>query len=353
MKKSLIALAIAAAAPAAFAATSNIDVSGKIQAAVVNVGGSGVTATEKTVGFNNENSTITISGKEDLGGGMAVGFSLTNGLDMGSQAANFGAQNQILTLSSSAGTLLAGKFVNPMQVMARGVDLFADQVAGDARHLTYHGLSDARANNVVGYISPKFSGVTAVVAWAGTPAQAAPGAGGQTNTDAANNNDLTMWKLTYSNGPLSLGVAGHNRRIGVDEKVTRAIGSYTMGDVRVVGLYQQNDDIGGVAGSDGKTWGLGASYAMGPITLKTQYYKHDDDAAQADSNLLAIGADYSLSKRTTVQVAYGKVTNDANVARGSNNTGATFTQALAGADALTTVNGSDPTRLSIGLKHTF
>lgn len=355
MKKTLIALAISGvfAAPA-MAATGNIDISGKIQASGVNVSGSGVTANEKAFGLNNENSVITVSGKEDLGGGMAVGFSLTNGLDMGSSQTNFAAQNQVLTLSTNVGTVLAGKFDNPMKVMARSYDLFADQVAGDARHITYAGLADARANNVMAYLSPSFSGVQFVLAYANNPAQAAPGAGGQTQTDGDGDNDLTMWKVTYSNGPLSLGVAGHNRdTVGINEKIWRAVAGYKIGDTRIVGLYQNNKDIGGVAAADGKVWGLGAAHALGPITLKAQYYMNDDKRATMDSKMMAVGVDYSLSKRSTVMLAYGKVKNDAGASLGGNNSTSNFSNPVAGADALTSVAGMDVTRLSLGVKHTF
>ncbi len=351
MKKSLIALAIAAAAPAAFA---DVAMSGKIGASVASVSGTSVTENQKTTGYNNENSVITLSGKEDLGGGMAISYSLTNGLDMGSSATNFAAQNQIIKLDTSVGSVLAGKFDNPMKVMARGYDLFADQVAGDARHITYSGLADARANNVLAYISPSFNGLQVVVAGSNDPAQAAPGTGGQTETDVDGDNDLTMWKLTYSNGPLSAGVAGHTRdTTGDNEKIVRGVAGYKMGDTRLVALYQTNKNIGGTAAADGKAWGLGVAHAMGPITLKAQYYKNNDDRADMDSTLTAVGVDYSLSKRTTVQVAYGKVKNEASVSRGTNNSTDTYSAVVAGADALTSVNGADPSRVSVGLKHTF
>ncbi len=48
-----------------------------------------------------------------------------------------------------------------------------------------------------------------------------------------------------------------------------------------------------------------------------------------------------------------EVKNQASVSRGTNNSTDTFTAPVAGADALTTVNGADPSRVSVGLKHTF
>jgi predicted porin len=86
---------------------------------------------------------------------------------------------------------------------------------------------------------------------------------------------------------------------------------------------------------------------MGPITLKTQYYSlSNKTAANEDSKMWALGADYALSKRTTAQVAYSKVTNEANASYGG-------VAVVAGSDALTIAGGADPHRFSLGLKHTF
>ena len=86
---------------------------------------------------------------------------------------------------------------------------------------------------------------------------------------------------------------------------------------------------------------------MGATTLKGQYYKLSDDVADSGAKMVAVGADYAMSKRTTLQLAYSKVSNDTNAGYGVN-------AAVAGSDALSlSANGQDPSRLSLGMKHTF
>ena len=134
-----------------------------------------------------------------------------------------------------------------------------------------------------------------------------------------------------------------------DEKAWRLTGGYTAGAVKVVGSYKKVSDQLGTLGADFKVWGLGAAYMTGATTVKGQYYKLSNDTAgttNANANMLALGVDYAMSKRTTLQLAYSKVNNDSGENYGGN-TG------VAGADNLAVANGSDPTRLSLGMKHTF
>lgn len=342
MKKSLIALAVLAASPVAFAATSNVDISGKIAMDVQSVSGiADKDSGSDGKGFhaNNNNSFIAISGNEDLGGGMKAFFSLAYGLPMTSGGALSG-QNQIVGLEGGFGKVFAGAFDNPTKIAGRAVELFADQSAGDARYLTSVGVSDARANDVVAYISPSMNGAQVVLAHANQNAGGSADAG-----------RINIVKVTYANGPLSLAVA-HDKTDnaaasdGADAKTLRATASYKMGDTRLVALYQTADNTAGAAATDSKTWGVGVAHAMGPITLKAQHYDYDLKNSANDAKMTAVGADYALSKRTTLQVAYSKVTNSGTATLGGS-------AAVAGTDTLTVAAGEDPARFSIGLKHTF
>lgn len=333
MKKSLIALAVAGAfAAPAFAATSNVDISGKIAFDVTNVSSSG--AANDTMIMNDNNSSITLKGSEDLGGGLKAGFSLTYGLNVASGATMTG-QNQILTLGGGFGTVVMGTHDNLVKGIGRKVDLFADQSTGDARHLTAIGLVDARANNVLAYVSPSFAGVTI----------AAGRAMDESKADGAA--DIDMLTANYENGPIYAALGYYAADYANAEKGWRLGGGYTMGDLKLVATYQKISDVGGAADSDVKTWGLGAAYAMGPMTFKGQYYSLDKNgASDNDAKMFAVGMDYALSKRTTAQVAYSKVKNDGGAAYGG-------AKVVGGSDLIGVVAGKDPSRLSVGIKHTF
>lgn len=369
MNKKLLALAVAAAlAPAAAMADSgNVVISGKIAADVTFVNGTGQTAAadNNTHQVNNNNSVLTLSGNEDLGNGNKAFFSLTYGLPMSSAGALAG-QNQIIGLEGKTwGKVFAGAFDNPLKVMGRATDLFADQSTGDARTLTNIGLVEARANDVVAYVSPSFNGFQAVLAHSNNPAattEAKDGLGGEAGKTTA----MNIIKLTYANGPLSLALGRHTvdtegaaAASGKgDETATRITGSYVAGDFKVVGSWQDVNNVPNTytaattTYTDFKVWGLGAAYKMGATTLKGQYYKLTNDGtndvanATHGANMLALGADYAMSKRTTLQLAYSKVNNDASATYGGNS-------GVWGADNLTIAGGSDPRRLSLGMKHTF
>lgn len=347
MKKSLIALAVAGAfAVPAMAATSNIDISGKIAADVTFVGGVGGAGANNTRQVNNNNSVITVAGNEDLGGGLKAFFSVSYGLPLANAGALAG-QNQIAGLEGGFGKVFVGAFDNPLKVMGRATDLFADQSTGDARTLTGVGAVEARANDVIAYISPSFSGFQVVLANTNNPLGAVAVKGG-------NNTEMTIIKLAYNNGPLSLAYGRHSIDLANDETAHRLTGSYSFGDLKVVGSWQKMNNAnaavaatGLAAGDDVKTWGLGAAYKMGPITLKTQYYSlSNKTAVNEDAKMWAVGADYALSKRTTAQFAYSKVTNEAAASYGG-------VAVVAGSDALGIAAGADPRRFSLGLKHTF
>lgn len=341
MMKKILAVAVASAfAAPAFAATANVDISGKMSWDVTKMSGTGTPA-ENTYHLMSNNSRFTFRGSEDLGNGMKAGFSLTYGLG-GTGAASappssggaFAGQEQYVFLSTGFGEVRAGVHDPLIKPIGRSVDLFADQNTGDARHLTAQGSIDGRFNNVVAYISPNFSGF-----------QVALGKG-MDESSVGNSGSVDMITGTYRNGGLYVGLGYDKRDLVDDQKTWRVGASYTMGDLRFTGLYQKNDNVGGAAAADMKVWGLGAGYKMGAITLKGQYYTLSDDRADRDTKTYALGADYAFSKRTVAQLAYQKFKNDSLVARGG-------AAPVAGGDVITIANGADPSRIALGLVHNF
>jgi predicted porin len=340
MKKILAAAIVSAFAAPAFAATANVDISGKMAWDVTKMSGTGTPA-ENTYHLISNNSRISFKGTEDLGNGMKAGFALTYGLGgtgtaaaVPSSGSSIGGQEQFVFLSGNFGEFRAGVHDPLIKAIGRAVDLFADQNTGDARHLTAQGSIDSRADNVIAYISPKFSGFQLAVAHA------------LDETTAANGGDVDMINATYSNGPLYLGLGYDVRDLANDQKSMRLGAAYTMGDLRVTGLYTSHDNVGGTATADMKVWGLGAGYKMGAITLKGQYYTLSDDRANVDTKTYAIGADYAFSKRTIAQLSYQKFKNDTGTNRGG-------AAPVAHGDTIAITNGSDPSRLALGIVHNF
>lgn len=369
MMKKVLAVAIASAfAAPAFAATANVDISGKMAYEVSKISNTG--NNDATTKLSSNNSRFTFSGREDLGGGMKAGFSMTTGFGASSGAA-FAAQDTYVFIEGGWGHIRAGVHDNLVKGIGRRVDLFADQITGDARHLTQNqaflntsaatlvtsrtGASiDARANNVIAYMSPNFGGFQVAV---GT---------GLDEDKRSDRGQLTMATGTYANGPLYVGlgyykadnartpgaisningVATTTTYAGADEKAWRLGARYNMGDLAFVGMYQNVKNIAGFDGFDAKTWGVGAGYKMGAMTFKGQYYSLKAEDTALNSKMYALGVDYAFSKRTVAQLAYSKVTNKDLAALGGMN-------AVGAADTFNVVAGKDPSRISLGLVHNF
>lgn len=356
MQKKLIALALASAfAAPAFAATSNVDISGQLNLSVDYLD-SDSPANGGNVAVSSNASNIIFKGSEDLGGGLkalwqvqtyfSAGGTGNTDTSNGSNPDGVSSGNTFVGLGGGFGTVILGKNESPFKVLGRKVDFFGNQI-GDARNLTAGNGFDLRPNNQVAYTTPNMSGFSATAAYFS----------GMNNSVALDGTDAAVdgWAATgtYANGPLMLGLGyeKHNtsNTVGVasDAKSWRLAAGYTIGNVKLGGMYEKASDIAGVSSADRKVWGLGAGYNMGNITLKTQYYKADDLGSTANSgaNLWAVGADYSLSKRTKLQFAYAATDNDS---------GAAFSAFGGGhGDNPGTVAGGNPTGFSMGVVHNF
>jgi predicted porin len=362
MKKSLIALAVAGtfAAPAAFAATANVDVGGTVNFSLDYLDAD-KTGNGGNWNVSSNSSNIYFKGAEDLGGGLkgiwqiqtyfSAGGTGNADTGVGGEAVKdgVGSGNTYVGLEGGFGTVLLGKHEAPAKLIGRSVDLFGDQI-GDNRNFTAKpgGLSngfDLRPNNVVAYVSPNFSGLTGAIAYVTNVA----------SNSAATDTSIDAWSasLKYENGPLMVGLGYQIHKLSEsnpaleDENAWRLAASYKFGDVRIVALYQQANDLSGLSGKDVTTWGLGAGYHMGPITLKAQYYNADeiDGTTNTGAHMWALGVDYQLSKRTKVQFAYATTDNDSSASYSAFGGGH--------GDNPGTVNGGNPSGFSVGVRHSF
>jgi len=312
MKKSLIALAIAAAAPAAFAATSNVDVYGVINYAIQDTD---VAGTDMSVVSNY--SRIGFKGSEDLGGGLKALWQIETQLDQSSGATStasgqsWATRNTFIGLSGGFGTAVMGRHDTPYKMATGSLDIFGDTIA-DYNSGRLDGVSlvnnthDARASQAVAYISPNFSGFTAAAAVQMTNGET--GAGYVATNEEI---DATSFSLTYANGPLFASLAYQDAKNASSSatagtarnKGTKVGLGYTMGDIKVGAVYEETDAAGST--SDTKAWLVNGVYTMGPIAMKAQYGENDAGSAAADQKAWALGADYNLSKRTAAYLVYG------------------------------------------------
>lgn len=338
MKKTLVALAVLSTmslAGSAFAATSNLDISGTLAVGIENMRSNDSISDATHV--QNYNSRITLAGQENLDADTSVIFSLTYGLPVSDNSgATLLGQNQYLGLRTAYGTVMAGTLDNPVKGIGQKYDLFSDYI-GDAGAITAQGFTDVRAGNVVAYVSPKVYGATATYAHASN------------DFKSPADDELHMLAVSYENGPMSIGLGYHvedSSMVGAEEKAWRLGAGYSFGDINVVASLQKVDNAGGASVADSKAWSVGANYKMGAATFKTQYTQLDDEQAGMDANQWSVGVDYSLSKRTVLMAAYSRVDNGAGSSYGTSGS-------VEGTDISMVAAGANPASFGIGVKHSF
>jgi len=328
MKKSLIALAVAGAfaAPAAFAATANVDVYGRLNMFIEDSNGTNITPQ-----VSDRQSILGFKGTEDLGGGLKAIWQIEqtiSGNQDGVGGQTLANRNSFVGLSGGFGTFLMGRHDTPYKLATGRLDLFADTVAdynGDGGALSSAGKDgftqlvmnahDHRSNNAVAYISPNFSGSSFAGAVVMTNRDGGTLASPQVvDNDANKMFDAYSLSATYASGPLFLtaayqraedlvngGVAPNNKTVSPAWKFGAG---YTFGNARIGFVYEDVEvKTGATKHVDRSSWMLNGAYAMGPMTLKAQYGRVDV-AGNQDQSKLSLGLDYSLSKRTTAMVIY-------------------------------------------------
>ena len=350
MKKILAAAIVSAFAAPAFAATANVDVYGAMRGSVDYVDADGA-ANEDRMRVSSNNSRIGFKGAEDLGGGLSAIWQWEYAFQLDQQSATntFQANNDLQGSNSSRntfvglssktlGALTLGTQESPLKTSTGPLAVFGDTLA-DYRSV-FTKLS-TRADNSVLYTSPNMAGFVAQAMWA------AMNEGGNGAVD-----DPSFYALSgvYKNGPLYATLAYQDAEAGVqDVTAWRAGVGYTFGNTKLGLAYENNDAeaAGGTTSNDGSAWYVSVAHKMGNITLNAAYTDRDEYTSGADNGAQqwTVGAEYSLSKRTSVYALYTQVSNDTN---GTNNIGAGT-----GIATVSTVAGGDASGFSLGVNHSF
>lgn len=324
MKKSLIALAVLAAAGAA-SAQSSVQLYGIADAYFGQVKDTvkieGVKNTSQQTSVNDggvASSRFGLKGAEDLGGGLKAVFTLEQGfkLDSGEQA----TPGQAFSREASVG--VAGNFG---QVRLGKQFTAYDDVRGVANNTFDADISATKhvwapysgnANNSIKYVSPSYAGFSGAVSYAL----------GENKSPASSAGYLGALSAQYANGPLVVaygfqqekagdttvltGGVGSTLGLATGEKATYNLlsGSYNFGVAKLVGGISnvKLDQAGPDAKANEYQFGvevplaanlnLGAGYAYSKA-------KVDGDTV-GKSRGFSAALLYSLSKRTTAYAAY-------------------------------------------------
>jgi predicted porin len=390
MKKSLIALAVLAAAGAA-SAQSSVTLGGILKEGVGQTKFSGA-GTGSNVALIDGSSRLLISGTEDLGGGLAAFFQLDTRFRMddgtaGATRVNSG--NTFVGLRGGWGAFQAGQMdthyctsVNDdiagngtaiaLQASSCGLQGFVNGSGGTGRSIAV----TSRSQNSLRYVTPNLAGFTGQVSYSFNPY-------GSERTVAATTpkGSAAQLGLNYDQGPLAVRFSyyRHTATGGTvattgDNAATGTAASqraYTLGagwdfGIAKVGLtYDRSElrdltaaaspSVAGVGTAQRSVWILPVTIPLGTGQLIGMYARAGDvklgtggTAASTGAKMFSLGYNYPLSKRTSLGVSYTKLDNE---------TGAVYqlytNNSLGNSGAAAIGAGVDQSLVYLGLRHVF
>lgn len=292
MKKTILALALMAVAGVAQA---QVTVGGKVGAYYENVE-VGVRSTTRA--STEPTNNINITAQEKLGGGLTATAVMETSIGdntFGTPGTRLGDRQMTVGVSNSFASLSLGRNTHGLFNAIAGSDVFGavyGSLAGDVHNLRGLRLSDA----VFVTLNPA-KGISVGIDQTQGLAQ-----------------EVTVVSGSGKVGPVTAGLARYDAG---REESTVLTASTKVAGFNVT--YSHSDNKGAYAYKGDL---IGVSRTRGPVTLKASYGR-----TNRDTDAYAVGADYHLSKRTDIVVAYRNV--DAKV------------------------NAADTSQIGIGLVHRF
>lgn len=336
MKKKLVGIAIAAAlAPAAaMADNANITFYGRVHLSVDSM--SGVAANKNGLNVNDNSSRFGIKGSDDLGNGLKGIYQLESGASASAGSTFSGIRDSYLGLSGGFGTVLVGRLPLANQFVYDS-NLFGDQI-GDAANFTGLGLP-GRVNKAIAYAPPAMGAISALVALA-------PAASVDSTTGGTTGGNSFTLKANYADNGITANF-GYQNIVATSTTTYKPVslaGSMEMGGITVSAQFVTEST------TKNSVFNVGGKYALSDAaTVKAQFSSAAEttSGAKNGATMLAVGVDYSLSKRTGVYGVFSMVTNDTAGTRGNDNWGheQSYSSGI--------VAGEDINGFGVGLTHNF
>lgn len=353
MKKQIIAAAVATvfAAPAL---AQNVSISGNLDMGYLSMDNKTDTYSRKVAagGNNSSTSTIAITAVEDLGGGMkaTVNFgndlgtapggaatpqTLLNGNSFLGLSGGFGdikagnVNSKALDASSASqpfGTAIGSGYSGNFSRLSRGgvngefgayvataastASLSMIEGEANASGIAASGARVVRANRTLAYTSPNFAGFQ--FGYSTVTKNGNSGAGNSSTIGAeeyavsysGNGLNVVAAQYSISSGSATTGLSSNETLrhglLGANYSINNALTIYA-------GMTtSKNNSIGGAARTaDSASRNFAVKYNVDPkITLMANMLTIDDKVSNKDRSLTGLGADYSLSKRTTAYARY-------------------------------------------------
>ncbi len=307
MKKSLIALAVMAAAGAA-SAQSSVQLYGIADVWF------GSTKTETPTSSVRQtvledggvsNSRWGIKGSEDLGGGLKANFKMEQRVNLDSGAASGFNREAYVGLSGGFGEVQFGRMWTAYDDVVGAHNAVFDSDLAPANSIFYTStVYNSNPNNGVKYISPNFGGFTFGASYAM----------GEDKTATLSASSVAAFNAQYANGPVSVAVAYQTEEPqgnGASTDFTRIGGSYDFGVAKLLASYGKAEDGTGEANE----YQIGVDVPLASnIILSASYATSEEESAAGvkgdERQGFGAAVAYVLSKRTTVYAGLTQVSTD-------------------------------------------
>lgn len=300
---------------------------------------SGASIANKTE-VNDWTSRIGFKGNEDLGDGLKAIWQVENRLHMDGTGSGdgFATRDSFIGLSGNFGSVRFGRLSDYANSDMELVDpgYYSGSSVGGLASFT---RLDGRHNNAVRYDSPTWGGFSVQALWAADETRA-------TVSGDRTNGQFTNLGLSYENsgffGKYNYGHWGDADKLSTTDSWHRLEAGYNANNIYAVLGFQQiktyklaNDfysanaltayssvnatNAAAVAAASGKEstlreWAITGGYTFGALTPYLSFAKGQkvhvegaSDIANTGYKQWALGANYSLSKRTTAYASYGNV----------------------------------------------
>ena len=350
MKKSILALAVAAALTAPLAAQADTILYGSARVSIDYIDEGSTDPFDNDNGVwdvTNNSSRLGVLGSEDLGGGLSAIYQYEFGVDVTDGGNLESNRPKYVGLKGGFGQISLGTQETPYYHVAGIIDIFnTDRSLGSTAFLggSFNGfklnpgndrdLADGslfRLENSIYYTTPDFNGFSA---------EAMLVMNGASNDSQGYSDSVDLWNLTakYSNGPFFAGISyiqldgddnvslgeladGTNLTIDLDLNQWIVGLGYTGGPFSVGLIYEQGtinefgllgtarfDGVRLLGNNDANNWYLTGEYRFGNNTIRAAYGQLDTglDIPGFDETIdnYLVGYQYDLSKRTRIWVEY-------------------------------------------------
>ncbi len=342
MKKSILALAVLGTVAGSAFAQSSVTAFGILDVNARSIKNGNITI--KQLGNNGYSANqLGFRGIEDLGGGLKAGFWIESALspDVGTASTENGStkfwqRRATVSLMGNWGEVRLGRDLDASYLNI-AFDAFGNLGTGSLLNLVSTLGSGAttlvRADNMVAYHLPGglggLYGIAAVAAGEGVPGQ-----------------KYTAARLGWTGGNANVAASFGNTATATadDYKLVNFGGTYTVGPVRLIGLYNQAK----YGAKKQVIMSVGTLVTLGDFQLRASLLNANASGGGTDADdakLYGLGGVYFLSKRTQLYGTYANISNKGRAAFS--------VSGAAGVVPAAAALGKKSTGIEAGLRHRF